>query len=243
MPMWNQTRIVVVSPGVNDDDNGAAQKQQTPGGHHSVLLTTSQNSKPATRGDVGAAAHFVEHPASTNGHCAAARKQGGRKTPQGFLLPENRGRAHGDFLLRHGRKELNSERGAGFLRSVHCRGIWPWRAPSRGRARPWQEQGRGGRCCCWAPTMEQGARWRLLPPRAGRTKGRRVERKLQGWRHGEGELRHRWGRRAPWRGARRAAARLGRTQGEGLWRLEKNGGVGVQNSPSKERGLLIIENG
>jgi hypothetical protein len=28
MPMWNQTRIVVVSPGVNDDD-GAAQKQQT----------------------------------------------------------------------------------------------------------------------------------------------------------------------------------------------------------------------
>jgi hypothetical protein len=37
--MWNQTRIVVVSLGVNDDDNGAAQKQQTSGGHHGVLLT------------------------------------------------------------------------------------------------------------------------------------------------------------------------------------------------------------
>jgi hypothetical protein len=152
--MWNQTRIVVVSPGVNDDDDGAAQKQQTPGGHHSVLLTASQNSEPAAHRDVGAAAHFVEHPTSTNGHCVAAHKQGGRKTPRGFLLPENRGRAHGDLLLRHGRKELSSERGAGFLRGVHCRGIRPWRAPGRGRARPRQEQGRGGRCCCWAPAME-----------------------------------------------------------------------------------------
>jgi hypothetical protein len=33
MPMWNQTRIVVVSLGVNDVDVGAAQKQQAPTGH------------------------------------------------------------------------------------------------------------------------------------------------------------------------------------------------------------------
>jgi hypothetical protein len=30
-PMWNQTRSVVVSPGVKDVADGAAQKQQTPG--------------------------------------------------------------------------------------------------------------------------------------------------------------------------------------------------------------------
>jgi hypothetical protein len=60
-PMRNRTRIVAVSPGVNDDDDGAAQKQQTTGGHHGVLLTAQQNSKPTARGDVEAAAHFVEH--------------------------------------------------------------------------------------------------------------------------------------------------------------------------------------
>jgi hypothetical protein len=48
---------------VNDDDGGAAQKQQTTDGHHGVLLTAQQNSKPTARGAVGAAAHFVEHPA------------------------------------------------------------------------------------------------------------------------------------------------------------------------------------
>jgi hypothetical protein len=32
MPMWNQTRIVVVSPGVNDDDVGAAQNSKHPAG-------------------------------------------------------------------------------------------------------------------------------------------------------------------------------------------------------------------
>jgi hypothetical protein len=48
---------------VNDDDDGAVQKQQTTDGHHGVLLTAQQNSKPAARGAVGAAAHFVEHPA------------------------------------------------------------------------------------------------------------------------------------------------------------------------------------
>jgi hypothetical protein len=48
---------------VNDDDDGAAQKQQTTDGHHGVLLTAQQNSKPAARGTIGAAAHFVVHPA------------------------------------------------------------------------------------------------------------------------------------------------------------------------------------
>uniref|UniRef100_A0A804Q668 Uncharacterized protein n=1 Tax=Zea mays TaxID=4577 RepID=A0A804Q668_MAIZE len=60
--MRNRTRIDVASPGVNSDDDGAAQKQQTTDGHHGVLLTAQQNSKPAARGAVGAAAHFVEHP-------------------------------------------------------------------------------------------------------------------------------------------------------------------------------------
>jgi hypothetical protein len=63
MPMRNRTRIYVASPGVNNDDDGAAQKQQTTDGHHGVLLTAQQNSKPAARGAVEAAAHFVEHPA------------------------------------------------------------------------------------------------------------------------------------------------------------------------------------
>jgi hypothetical protein len=35
---------------------GLRQKQRTPGGHHGVLLTAQQNSKPAARGDDGAAA-------------------------------------------------------------------------------------------------------------------------------------------------------------------------------------------
>jgi hypothetical protein len=56
MPMWNQTRSVVVSPGVNNVADGAAQKQQTPGERrlHAVHCA-AQSSEP--RGDVGAASH------------------------------------------------------------------------------------------------------------------------------------------------------------------------------------------
>ena len=61
--MWNQTRIVVVSPGVNDDNDGAAQKQQPTGERRRRVVHCSQNSKPAARGAVEAAAQFVEHPA------------------------------------------------------------------------------------------------------------------------------------------------------------------------------------
>jgi hypothetical protein len=54
--MWNQTRSVVVSPGVNDVADGAAQKQQTPGEHRRrAVHCAAQSSEP--RGDVGAAAH------------------------------------------------------------------------------------------------------------------------------------------------------------------------------------------
>jgi hypothetical protein len=60
--MWNQTRSVVVSPGVNDDDDGAAQKQQTTGEcRRRVVHCASQYSEQAAREDVRAAAHFVEH--------------------------------------------------------------------------------------------------------------------------------------------------------------------------------------
>jgi hypothetical protein len=38
---------------------------------------------------------FCRAPSKHQLHYAAAHKQGGRKTPQGFLLPENRGHAHG----------------------------------------------------------------------------------------------------------------------------------------------------
>jgi hypothetical protein len=62
-PMRNQTRIIVVSPGVNDDDDGAAQKQQPTGERRRRVVHCSQNSKPAARGAVEAAAQFVEHPA------------------------------------------------------------------------------------------------------------------------------------------------------------------------------------
>jgi hypothetical protein len=42
----------------------------------------TQNSKPAARGAVGAAAHCVEHLASAKGHCAAARNRGnGARAP------------------------------------------------------------------------------------------------------------------------------------------------------------------
>ena len=57
-PMQNRTRIVAVSPGVDDDDVGAAQEQQTPGERRRrAVHWDSQNSEPAAHGDVGAAAH------------------------------------------------------------------------------------------------------------------------------------------------------------------------------------------
>jgi hypothetical protein len=65
----------VASPGVNNDDDGAAQKQQTTDGRHGVLLTAQQNSKPAARRAVEAAAHFVEHTASVNGALRSSREE------------------------------------------------------------------------------------------------------------------------------------------------------------------------
>jgi hypothetical protein len=65
--MWNQTTIVVVSPGVNVVDVGAAQQS-------SCCSLPPQNSKLAARGDVGVVVHFVEHPASTTGHCVVPRR-------------------------------------------------------------------------------------------------------------------------------------------------------------------------
>ena len=83
MPMRNRTRIYVASPGVNNDDDGAAQKQQTTDGHHGVLLTAQQNSKPAARGAVEAAAHFVEHPAHIG-------KEQGKELCAGLLFLDRR---------------------------------------------------------------------------------------------------------------------------------------------------------
>jgi hypothetical protein len=55
-------------------------KQRAHGGRRQrVVHCASRNSEPAPRGDVGTAAHFVEHLAITMRHCAAARKQGGRR--------------------------------------------------------------------------------------------------------------------------------------------------------------------
>jgi hypothetical protein len=63
-PMRNQTRIVVVSPGVNDDDDGTAQKQQHPASVDGVLFTAQHK----------AASH-----AETSGLLPMARKAGRRE--------------------------------------------------------------------------------------------------------------------------------------------------------------------
>ena len=60
-PMRNQTRIGVVSPGVNDDDDGAAQKQQHPASVDGMLFTAQR--KAARR-------------AETSGLLLTARKAG-----------------------------------------------------------------------------------------------------------------------------------------------------------------------
>jgi hypothetical protein len=66
--------------GVNDDDVGAAQKNsKQPTSVDGVLSTGLPKTASRQRADVGAAAHFAEHLASTAGHCTAARKQGGRR--------------------------------------------------------------------------------------------------------------------------------------------------------------------
>jgi hypothetical protein len=69
----------VVSLGVNDVDVGAAQNSKHLASTMACYPLAPQNSESAARGDVGAAAHFVEHLASTMGPCAAARKQGGNR--------------------------------------------------------------------------------------------------------------------------------------------------------------------
>ena len=63
-PMRNQTRIVMVSPGVNDDDDGATQKQQHPASVDGVLFTAQH--KAASR-------------AETSGLLLTARKAGHRE--------------------------------------------------------------------------------------------------------------------------------------------------------------------
>ena len=54
-PMWNQTRSVVVSPGVKDVANGVAQKQQTPDKRRRRAVHCAAQSSES-RGDGGAAA-------------------------------------------------------------------------------------------------------------------------------------------------------------------------------------------
>jgi hypothetical protein len=62
-PMRNRTRIVAVSPGVNDDDIGAAQKQQPTGeSRRRAVHWASRNSEPTAREDVGAAAYNIIFP-------------------------------------------------------------------------------------------------------------------------------------------------------------------------------------
>jgi hypothetical protein len=56
MPMWNQTRIVVVSPGVNEDDDRAAQKQQPTGEHRRCCNNTSPSTFCRTLGTRAAVA-------------------------------------------------------------------------------------------------------------------------------------------------------------------------------------------
>jgi hypothetical protein len=161
--MRNRTRSVAVSPGVNDDDDGAVQKQQTTGEcRRRAVHLASQNSEPTARADVGAAAHFAEHLASTAGHCAAARKQGGRRVTShgrgdaGRCSTASAAARHGEleellFLGVHGRgkmqgcRERNSPRGgAARGRDVQSMGD---RTHGGGRPSIWERgvQRHGGR--------------------------------------------------------------------------------------------------
>jgi hypothetical protein len=54
---------------------GLRKNSENPGrGNPTCCSLPPQNSELAARGDVRAAAHFVEHPASTMGHCAVPRR-------------------------------------------------------------------------------------------------------------------------------------------------------------------------
>ncbi|PWZ17077.1 hypothetical protein Zm00014a_012148 [Zea mays] len=86
--MWNQTRSVVVSPGMKDVADGAAQKQQTPDERRwRAVHCTAQSSEP--RGDVGAAAHdekswAQEQQGGTPGQWRA-RSRGRRRSARWFM--------------------------------------------------------------------------------------------------------------------------------------------------------------
>jgi hypothetical protein len=108
-----------------------------------------QNSEPAAREDVRAAAQNIEHVArllvADHGHWEATAR-----CPWEVVAAREKLAAMEEWSC--------AGRGAGFLRDVHGRGIRPWRAPGRGRAQPRQAQGRGGRCCCcfWIEELGTG---------------------------------------------------------------------------------------
>jgi hypothetical protein len=107
-----------------------------------------QNSEPAAREDVRAAAQNIEHVArllvADHGHWEATAR-----CPWEVVAAREKLAAMEEWSC--------AGRGAGFLRDVHGRGIRPWRAPGRGQAQPRQAQGRGGRCCCCFWIEELGA--------------------------------------------------------------------------------------
>jgi hypothetical protein len=136
-------------------------KQLTPGGHHGVLFTASQNSEPAARGSVGAATHFVEHSTSTNGHCAAARKQGGsRVTSHGggdagrcSTAARAQTREMPCALGAEGPATKGESRGGALRRGGH-KDWWPWigrelleRCRGGGGAHPWKKKVALRRAC------------------------------------------------------------------------------------------------
>jgi hypothetical protein len=148
-----------------------------------MLFTASQNSETAARRGVGAAAHFVEHSASTNGHYTAARKQGGSRVTShgggdagrcstaaraqtrempcalGAEGPVTKAESRGGALRRGGRKDWRPWTGRQILKRCH----------GGGGAHPWKKKGALGRACkegrsaCWggsqgrAPGRGQGA--------------------------------------------------------------------------------------
>jgi hypothetical protein len=160
MPMRNRTRIVAVSPGVNDDDIGAAQKQQTTSERRRrAVHWASRNSEPTARGDVGAATHNIIFPTGILSNTYDASMLWGCG---GSLFARSCATEEGNRGAVLGREcsclSLGTERG----RERRCLGARM--GEPRGRkgniaGAPWS---RGtGSSACWEED-EQGGRWKIF---------------------------------------------------------------------------------
>jgi hypothetical protein len=170
MPMRNRTRIIAVSPGVNDADvRGCTKTANTRWASQCAVHCAVQSSDPAARGGVGAAAQNIKQQRATS--CC-------RPWPWGRRLL-----AMGERALRRAAARPWKSQGSYGRLSSRPRGRWDRGSAARLQGtRPWggeqgapalRELGGHGRCkelagrngdrlgkLGWLPAHAQGRSWR-----------------------------------------------------------------------------------